>query len=169
MRLYVLGRLDDPPPFADVVADRLLDVDVFAGLQSPDGRQGVPVIGRGDADDVDGLVVQDAANVLLILGRLALGLLRRRHRSADHCLIAVADRGDDAIVLAGVTGRVVGALAVDADHSHVQRIVGVSLFDLFRRCLRCREFPAEHAGLSQYGRQCGGVMKKITPSDGTHE
>src|SRR5262249_13003728 len=33
------GRLDDPPALADVVADWLLDVDVFAVLQRPDGGE----------------------------------------------------------------------------------------------------------------------------------
>ena len=61
----VLPRgLDDPPAFADVVADRLLDVDVLAGLAGPDRRQGVPVVGRGDRDGVDRLVVEQAADVL---------------------------------------------------------------------------------------------------------
>src|SRR5262249_1911974 len=62
------GRLDDAPALADVVADRLLDVDVLAVLQRPDGRQGVPVVRRGDGDDVDRLVFDDLADVLLELG-----------------------------------------------------------------------------------------------------
>src|SRR5262249_21949335 len=74
--LFVLaGRLDDPPAFADVMADRLFHVDVLAGLQGPDGRQGVPVIGRGDGDDIDILVFDHSAQVLLEFGRHALGLL----------------------------------------------------------------------------------------------
>src|SRR5262249_53261190 len=69
------GRLDDPPALADVVADRLLDVNVLAGLDGPDGHERVPVVRRGDADDVDALVVEQLAEVLLELGGVALRLL----------------------------------------------------------------------------------------------
>src|SRR5581483_9241665 len=41
-------RLDGDAPLLDVVAARLLDVDVLAGLGAPDGHQGVPVVRRGD-------------------------------------------------------------------------------------------------------------------------
>src|SRR3979490_395448 len=65
--IELAGRLDDPPAFADVMADRLLDVDVLAGLHGPDGGQGVPVIRRCDRDDIDGLIFQDLADVLFEL------------------------------------------------------------------------------------------------------
>ncbi len=56
--------LDGDPAFVDVVAARLFDVDVLARLAAPDRDQGVPVIGRGDRDGVDRLVLEDAADVL---------------------------------------------------------------------------------------------------------
>ena len=75
------GGLDHPPAFAHVVADRLLDVDVLAGLACPDRRQRVPVVGGGDRDGVDRLVVEHAPDVLhdgrrgpvALLDRLARG------------------------------------------------------------------------------------------------
>src|SRR5262249_30091259 len=39
-------RLDHAPAFDQVVRDRLLDIDVLAGLTGPDCSQGVPVVGR---------------------------------------------------------------------------------------------------------------------------
>ena len=62
--VVLAGGLDHPPAFADVVADRLLDVDVLARLAGPDRGQGVPVVRRGDRDGVDVLVVEDLAEVL---------------------------------------------------------------------------------------------------------
>ena len=56
--LVLAGGLDDAAAFADVVADRLLDVHVLAGLHGPDRHQRVPVVRRGDADDIDALVVE---------------------------------------------------------------------------------------------------------------
>ena len=49
--LVPAGDFDHAPAFADVVADRLFDIDVLAGLHGPDGGQGVPVVRRGDADE----------------------------------------------------------------------------------------------------------------------
>src|SRR5262249_37654968 len=57
------SSFDNTPALAHVVADGLFDINVLAGLEGPDGRQGVPVVGRGDADGVDGLVLEDLAKV----------------------------------------------------------------------------------------------------------
>src|SRR5262249_32063295 len=81
--VVLAGRLDDAPALADVMADRLLDVDVLAGLDGPDGHQRVPVVGRGDADDVDAIVVEQLAEVLLELRGVALRLLDGGHGLAD--------------------------------------------------------------------------------------
>ena len=57
----VLPRgLDGDPALVDVVAARLLDVDVLARLAGPDRHQGVPVVRRGDRDRVDRLVLEHA-------------------------------------------------------------------------------------------------------------
>ena len=46
------GAPDHVEAFVDLVAHRLLDVDVLAGLAGMDGHQGVPVVGRADDDGV---------------------------------------------------------------------------------------------------------------------
>jgi len=51
-------RLDHPLALADGVRERLLDVDVLAGLAGQNCHFGVPVVRRGDDDDIDGLVRQ---------------------------------------------------------------------------------------------------------------
>ena len=51
--------------FLGVVGAGLLDVDVLAGLEAEDGHGGVPVVGRGDGDDVDVFGGEDLAEVLL--------------------------------------------------------------------------------------------------------
>src|SRR5207302_2661960 len=61
------GRLHDTPAFAHIMAYRLFHVDVFAGLHGPNRHECVPVIGRGRSDDVDGLVIEYSAKVLLRL------------------------------------------------------------------------------------------------------
>ena len=62
--VVLAGGLDGDPALVDVVAARLLDVDVLAGLAGPDGHQGVPVVGRGDGDGVEVLVFEGLADVL---------------------------------------------------------------------------------------------------------
>src|SRR5262249_16372332 len=65
--LVAARGLDDAPALGHLVADRLLDVDVLAGLHGPDGGQRVPVVRGGDGDTVDRLVVEDLAEVLDVL------------------------------------------------------------------------------------------------------
>ena len=50
--------------FQDGVRGRLLDVDVLAGLERPDGGERVPVVRRGNHHRVDVLVVEHAPQIL---------------------------------------------------------------------------------------------------------
>src|SRR5439155_26693377 len=118
--VVLAGRFDNAPAFADVMADRLLDVNVLAGLQGPDGGQGVPVVRRGDADDVNRLVFDHLANVLLKAGHLPLSLFRGGHAPADPRLIGVAQDGHDAIVSPGQFGDVPRPPTANADYGRVQ-------------------------------------------------
>ena len=68
-----LLRLDRDASFVDVVAHRLLDVDVLAALRTPDGHQRVPMVRRRHGDGVDVLVGDRVANVRRTL-RLVLAL-----------------------------------------------------------------------------------------------
>src|SRR5262249_24040158 len=156
------SRFDDAPALGDVVADRLLDVDVLAVLHGPDGREGVPVVRRGDGDDVDGLVVHDPAQVLLVLGSLALRLLYGVHGAGDDVLVHVADGDDLAVVLVGEAPNVAHAATVNADHGHVEPVVSVA-FLLGLGLVRGQETAA-----SQQRRQRRRVLEEITPTEESH-
>ena len=80
--LILAGRLDHLPAFEDVVRCRLLDVHVLAGLAGPDRRQRVPVVGRGERNGVDRLVVEHRAIVGLFRRPLARLSPRRTWRPA---------------------------------------------------------------------------------------
>jgi hypothetical protein len=60
-------RVDRGPTFVHVVAARLLDVHILAGLARPDGHERVPVVRRRDRNGIDVLVVERLANVLDLL------------------------------------------------------------------------------------------------------
>ena len=79
-------------PFGDVHADRLLNVDVGAGLRRLDHRQRVPVIGRGDEDDVEILLREHLAIIAERARRFLRGLPRRHLRRGvgEHSRIDVA-------------------------------------------------------------------------------
>src|SRR5262249_60237577 len=65
------GDFHHAPALVDVIAGRLLDVDVLAGLAGPDRRERMPVIGRRNGDRVDVLVGEQLTHglVLFRLGR----------------------------------------------------------------------------------------------------
>ena len=75
------------------MAGGLLDVDVLAGVARQDGGRGVPVVGGGDDDRVDGLVVENFAQVLRLLRRIALHLVHVVVRLAHAALVHVAHPG----------------------------------------------------------------------------
>ena len=58
------GSFNGDPAFMNVMAARFFNVDVFPGLASPERDQRVPVIGSGDGDRIDRLVVENMTNVL---------------------------------------------------------------------------------------------------------
>ena len=57
-------RLDHAASFGNRVTDGLFDEHVLAGLHGPNRGQGVPVIGRRRAHDIDRRIVEHLANVL---------------------------------------------------------------------------------------------------------
>ena len=79
-----------------VHADRLLHVDVGAGLDGRDHRQGVPVVGRGDQHDVEVLLLEHLAVVAVGARLLLRGLARGDHLGGlgQHLLVHVAQRDD---------------------------------------------------------------------------
>ena len=52
-------------PFDDVVRDRILDIHMLARSAGHGGHQGVPVVGRGNHDGINGWIVQETPKVLM--------------------------------------------------------------------------------------------------------
>src|SRR5439155_8103744 len=82
------------PPFPPVVRAGLFDVNVLAGLATPDGHQRVPMVRRRNRDRVDGFIVEELPHVDegLVL-RQAL-LLHPLEALGQHVFIHVAERRD---------------------------------------------------------------------------
>ena len=95
--LVLAHGLDHALAFHDVVTVRLFDVDVFAGLASPDGAERMPMVRRGDRDDVDVFVVEDAAKVLHDFRFRRTGVGEDLLCRADDVEVNVAQGGDHGI------------------------------------------------------------------------
>ena len=87
-------RFHDRRALFDLQRERLLDVDVLAGVERVDGHARVPVIGRGDEGGVDFLGLEQLAMVGEIWARVRRLLLG----GVDFGAVDVAD-GDDIDVL----------------------------------------------------------------------
>ncbi len=59
---HLLHELDG---LADIVGEGLFAVDIFAGADGGDGDVGVPVVGRGDDNDVDIFAGDDLAEIVI--------------------------------------------------------------------------------------------------------
>jgi len=83
-------------PLGHIDADRLLDIHIGAGLDGGDHRQGMPVIGRGDENDVQVLLFEHLA-VIAVRARLLLRCLASGDEfgcALQHPPVHVADRDD---------------------------------------------------------------------------
>src|SRR5262245_9948930 len=87
-------RFDHSAAFPDIVRWRLLDIDVLTGLAGTDRSRRVPVIGSGDDNGVDGLVVEDAAHLFDGLGRLPLPTSDGLGGPGQAFFVQVANTGD---------------------------------------------------------------------------
>ena len=118
--LVLLGRAHHGPAFLDAVCQRLLAVDVLAGLAGQDGGDPVPVVGRGDHDRVDVFAVEHAAKIAVGLGRSA----GRRLRAGEVGLVDVADGRDLDLWKLLECVEQTGAHAADADKAQHDLLAG---------------------------------------------
>ena len=80
--------------FVDGVAGGLLDEDMRARLERGDGLQGVPMIRRGDDDDLGLLLLQQLAVIVVGLGLVAAQIVHLLGRHFAPAFVHVAE-GDD--------------------------------------------------------------------------
>ena len=129
--IELAGGLGHQPTFMDVVAGRLLDVNIFARGHRPNRHERVPMVRCGDRNDIDRLVFDHLANVLLELRLGFLPLADLFHGIADDRLIAIADGDDLAVVFAEEAADMVHAAPMHADDGHAKPIVGGLFLDRF--------------------------------------
>ncbi len=110
--------LDDGRPFFDCARQRLLDIDVFAGVKRVDGNARMPVIGSGDQDGVDPFIVEQLA-VIAERSRVR-GLLAG---AVDMLAVNIADRRDMHRGVEHKLRHVVRTAVAHPDHPELDRVV----------------------------------------------
>ena len=118
------GRLDHPPAFDDIVAGGLLDVNILAGLAGKHSQKRMPVVGRGDRDGVDRLVVEQAAKVFLDLRRLSGRTFDGLHGLGEHRIIDVADRDDLGLRVSGKHLGMIESAVAQTDDGDAHPLAG---------------------------------------------
>src|SRR4051794_19026222 len=79
-------------PFPEIMGKRLFNVNVLAGLTRPDRRERMPMVGQGDHDGIDGLVIHHLAQVG-ISGDLLAAILEWLCLASQMCRVHIAERG----------------------------------------------------------------------------
>ena len=107
-------------PFPVIVRERLFDIYILLGLASPNGRQRVPVVARGDCHGVDVAVVEQLTQV-----RVFRGVRMRLAGIVEQFLVGIAERGDAHIgQLAELLQKFV-ATPTQADESDIELLIYV--------------------------------------------
>ena len=88
------GGVPELLPLMDSLCERLLDVDVLAGLGGENAHAGVPVIGRRDHHGIDVFVLENAFEFLDIVGLAALGLSDLAADLAEDLFVEIAEGFD---------------------------------------------------------------------------
>ena len=157
------------PALPDVVGERLFHVDVLAGLARPYGRQGVPVVGRGDGDRIDLLVVERLAEVG-VGGNALVAILELADLVVENLAVDVAQGHDSH---AGHLPEVVDELAAttadsarrfdpaESDHGQADFAVGA-------RGLRVPRAEVDHRRHSERQPAGDGSLQDLSARDSFH-
>lgn len=122
--VVLLGRFDALATFEHVVANRLFNIHILAGLAGPNGNQRVPVIGGGNGDRVEVFVFECFAHIFHRGGTVAAPLFDIDRATIVQIAIGIDEIGDLHPFAPGEFANVRAAAAVDAgdaDANHVIR------------------------------------------------
>ena len=116
-------RVANQLAFVDGLRKRLFDVNVFPRLAGQEGDVGVPMIGGGDNDALDILVVQQVPELLGCAGRLALRFFQVRIDLVEDRLVEIAEGLDLGAALDGSQG-ITAALIAASNQSQYHSLIG---------------------------------------------
>src|SRR6266545_3788348 len=150
------GRGDHQLAFARVVAARFLHINVFAGGARQDGGGRMPMVRRGDGQNVHRFVLQDLAKILHPLRFFLLLAADGIRAFVKGAAVHVADIADFDVGQGEITPDVIHAATVGPHDSHDDFFVGAGGAE--GRDLADRREP---------GSDKSGLFEKFTALDGS--
>ena len=118
-------RLYEQRAFRGIVAARLFDIDVLAGLQARDGHRRVPVVGGGDGDGVNFLQLKNCSKVLARGRRFAHLTFCFPGELLEDIRVHIANMRNARGALVGLQrGKMRICAAVKTDDCEIQPVVG---------------------------------------------
>ncbi len=115
---------DGDTAFGNVVAQRLFNIHMLAGLSSPDGHQGMPMVGRRDGNRIDVLVFQSPPQIFVALAAFAIrSIVHLLLKRPQHVLVRVDQVGDLDVLQLAETLQMLFAAAVEADERNPHAVV----------------------------------------------
>jgi len=155
--LVAAGRGGDGERLVDVVRQRLLAIHVLSVRHRADGDERVPVVGRGDADRVDGRILRDLPEIVDRLAvRVAIFLVDHLLRILAPGLVHVAHRNDLDAVIGEEAAHQSAALRAHPNKAHHDLVRG----------RRVRAPDAGGKDERRGGRRCGGLEKTTAGRSG---
>ena len=118
------GRADQQFVFRRVMARRLLEIDMLAGLHGHDGRGGMPVVGHGDHHGIDILRLEQTAQIPLAAGFAPADLGDILAAFGQSARIDIAHTGYLAVPHLRKTLSQGIAARIHADHADPDALVG---------------------------------------------
>jgi hypothetical protein len=157
--LFVPHRFHKTLAFVDGQRERLLGINIFAGLHREQVYEGMPVIGRTGDDRVDIVPLHQFSKILVLFGHFAaLGELLGRDLSMGVVHIA---HGND-VAKIGCASAIAATLPAAPDQSDAGAVIRSERLRLRGICFFEFEIPSRHAGDGGDG---SGGLEKTTAID----
>ena len=121
--LVLAGGFNNPATFGDIVADWFFNVNVLAGLDSPDGDESVPVVGGGNGNSIHVGISQQLPDIRVFSDRF-VAIAELFSLTLKHRFVHVAQSHDPDTIDAAQAINVTFALAIEADNRHAHVGIG---------------------------------------------
>src|SRR6266404_4186359 len=106
----------DLTAFPDIMRHRFFEVNILASLNCPDGPEGVPMVGRGEGNDIDIFIFEQLANIGISFDLPTL-VLPSLQLFIEDVAVHVAQRHQPRTFDLGHLVQMVFAASIEADDS----------------------------------------------------
>ena len=122
--IILLCRLNHFLAFPDGVTRWFFHINMLSRLTAPNGGKRMPVIGHGDGDRVDILIIQNLAYVPFCLGFISMFFFQFFDTAREKIFITITDRMNSDIGNFGKSVNMRSSLAVNTHNCQVDAVIG---------------------------------------------